>query len=92
MLNKKELIELRYLYELGYRYIGRHEIGTVKVFKEKPVRDKVVNNPNRGGYDTWVIGKYPIKDHSLYHDVKLGNYEMITWENGVVKIDSLIEI
>ena len=52
----------------------------------------MVNNPNRGGYDTWVIGKYPIKDHSLYHDVKLGNYEMITWENGVVKIDSLIEI
>ena len=92
MLNKKELIELRYLYELGYRYIGRHEIGEVEVFKKKPVRNKVVNGSTLDCYNTWVIGKYPIKDHSLYHNVELGNYNMITWEKGVVEINSLIEI
>lgn len=91
MLTRKEKIELNYLFELGYKYIARHEIGTVEVFKEMPVRDKVVNGSTHGGYDTWVIGKYPIKDHSKYHDLKLGKYEFVKWCNEPIAIDELIQ-
>ena len=35
-------------------YITGHEIGTVKVFKKMPVRDKVVNGSTHNDYDTWV--------------------------------------
>lgn len=88
-LKENEKIELEYMYLLGFRYIARHEIGSVCLFKEKPVRDKEVNG-NRGGYDTWVIGKYPIKDHSLYGEINLGTYDFITWENGVFSIAELL--
>lgn len=88
-LKREEVIELEYMYCLGFRYIARQQIGCVRLFKEKPVRDKEVNG-NRGGYDTWVIGKYPIKDHSLYGEIKLGDYDFITWENGVWKIAELL--
>lgn len=91
MLTRREKIELNYLFELGYRYIARHEIGTVKVFKEIPVRDKVVNGSTHGGYDTWVIGKYPIRDHSKYHDLKLGKYEFVKWSNEPIAIGELIQ-
>lgn len=90
MLNELELIELKYLSAFGFKYIGRHEKGTVEVFKEMPVRDKVVNGSKHGGYDTWVIGRYPIEDFSIYSKVKLGKYDFITWENGIVEIKSLI--
>lgn len=60
------------------------------MFKEMPVRDKITNGRKSGGYDTWVIGKYPIEDHSVYSKVKLGRYDSITWENGIVEIESLI--
>ncbi|MDB2086592.1 hypothetical protein [Clostridium paraputrificum] len=91
MLTRREKIELNYLFELGYRYIARHEIGTVEVFKEIPVRDKVVNGSTHGGYDTWVIGKYPIRDHSKYHHLKLGKYEFVKWSNEPISIGELIQ-
>lgn len=90
MLTRLEKIELEYLFELGYRYIARHEIGTVKVFKEKPVRDNVVNGSNCGCYDTWVIGKYSIKDRSKYHDLVLGRYEFVKWSDEPIAIGELI--
>lgn len=92
MLTRLERIELEYLFELGYRYIARHEIGTVEVFKEMPVRDKVVNGSTHGGYDTWVIGKYPIEDHSMYHDLDLGDYQFIKWSDEPIAISELIQI
>lgn len=91
MLTRREKIELEYLFELGYKYIARHEKGTIAVFKEMPVRDKVVNGSSGGGYDTWVIGKYPITDFSKYHDLKLGKYEFIKWGNEPVAIGELIQ-
>lgn len=91
MLTEKENIELSYLFELGYRYIARHEIGTVEAFKEMPVRDKIVNGSTHGGYDTWVIGKYPITDHSKYYDLKLGKYEFVKWSDEPIAIGKLIQ-
>lgn len=88
-LTDKEYIELKYKYYLGFKYIARNEKGSIKLFKEKPVRDKEANG-TRGGYDTWIIGKYPIKDHSLYDEVKLGVYNFLTWDNGVWKISQIL--
>lgn len=92
MITKREEIELKYLYELGYRYIARNEIGSLCAFKEMPVRDKVVNGSTHGGYDTWVIGKYPIKDFSKYHDLELGKYEFVKWSDEPFLISELINI
>lgn len=89
-LTEKEMIELKYMNFLGFKYIARHEIGTLCLFKEKPVRNKEVNGSQHCGYDTWVIGEYPIKDFSLLGDAKLGKYKFITWESGVWEIESLI--
>lgn len=86
MLSNSESIELQYLNALGYKYIGRHEKGTLAVFKEKPVR----NISKTGAYSTWVIGSYPVQDHSLYGDIKLGNYDFVTWDNGVMRIEKLL--
>ena len=59
------------------------------MFKEKPVRDKR-SQWYKGGYDTWIIGKYPIKDHSLYDEVKLEAYNFLTWDNGVWEITDIL--
>ena len=91
MLTRREKIELEYLFELGYRYIACHENGTVEVFKEMPVRDKVVNGSTHGGYATWVIRSYPIKDHSKYRDLKLGKYEFVKWHDEPMAIGELIQ-
>lgn len=88
-LTDREYVELKCAYYLGFRYIARHEIGRVELFKELPVRDKEVNG-DRGGYDTWVIGSFPVKDHSLYGEVKIGDYNFITWENGVWRITDIL--
>lgn len=89
-LSDREYVELKCAYYLGFKYIARHEIGTVELFKELPVRDKEINGRKTGGYDTWVIGSYPIKDHSLYDKVRLGKYDFVTWENGVWKIVDIL--
>lgn len=89
-LTDKEYVELKYAYYLGFKYIARHEKGTVELFKELPIRDKETNGITTSGYDTWVIGSYPIKDHSLYDKIKLGKYDFITWENGVWKITDIL--
>lgn len=89
-LTDKEYVELKCAYYLGFKYIGRHEIGRVELFKELPVRDKETNGRTTSGCDTWVIGSYPIKDQSLYGEVKLGEYSFITWENGVWKITDIL--
>lgn len=90
MLTDKEYVELKCAYYSDFKYIARNEIGSLYFFKEKPVRDKEANGRKYGGYDTWVIGEYPIKDFSLLGDVKLGKYEFITWENGVWKITDIL--
>lgn len=74
---------LKYVGYLGFKYIGRNEIGTVWFFKELPVRDKETNG-DRGGYDTWIIGKYPIQDHSLYANPQIGKYDFVQWSNGLM--------
>ena len=89
-LTDKEYVELKCAYYLGFKCIARHEIGTVELFKELPIRDKETNGRKTGGYDTWVIESYPIKDYSLYDKVKLGKYDFITWENGVWKIADIL--
>lgn len=86
MLTELEIIELKYLQALGFKYIGRNENGVLAVFKEEPVRHH--RRPDL--YGTWVIGSYPIKDFSLYSNVKLGQYNFVAWKGGVVKIDDLI--
>lgn len=91
MLTRREKIELLYLYELGFRYIARNKCGSVRAFKEMPVRDKIANGSNHSGYDTWVIGSYPVKDHSKYFDLSLGSYDFILWESEPMAIDKLIE-
>lgn len=91
-LSDKEIVELKYMNYLGFKYIARHEIGKVELFKESPVRDKIANGYSHGGYDTWVIGKYPIIDRSLYGDVKIGCYDFITWNNGVWNIEQLLKL
>lgn len=89
-LTEKEIVELKYNSYLGFKYIARNEIGSLSLFKEMPIRDKEVNGRKTGGYDTWVIGSYPIKDHSLYGEVKLGKYDFIQWNDGVFEIDALL--
>ena len=89
-LNEKEVTELKYMNYLGFKYIARNEIGTVWLFKEEPVRDKIANNITASHYDTWVIGKYPIKNHNLYGHVKIGKYDCITWDNGVWDIEEIL--
>lgn len=89
-LTDKEYTELKYKYYLGFKYIARHEKGTIALFKELPVRDKETSGSKNGGYDTWVIGSYPIKDHSLYDIVQLGKYNFITWDNGVWDISQIL--
>lgn len=89
-LTEKEMVELQYNSYLGFKYIARNEIGSLSLFKEKPVRDKETNGRTTSGYDTWVIGSYPIKDHSLYGEVKLGKYDFIQWNDGVFEIDALL--
>lgn len=89
-LTNKELTELNYMNYLGFKYIARGEKGVLGFYKEMPVRNKIANNIEATYYDTWVIGKYPIKDFSLYGDVVLGEYDFITWENGVWSVEDLI--
>lgn len=89
-LTDKEYVELKCAYYSGFKYIARHEIGRMELFKELPVRDKEMNGTKTCNYDTWVIGCYPIQDHSLYGEVKLGKYSFVTWENGVWKITDIL--
>lgn len=89
-LTDKEFTELKFLNYLGFKYIARNEIGSIYVFKEKPVRNKETNGRTNSGYDTWVIGSYPIKDHDLYGEIKLGKYDFITWDNGVWEIENIL--
>lgn len=84
MLTALEEIELKYLQAKGFKYIARHHIGSLEAFKEKPVR-------NYGpGHPTWVIGSYPIQNHTLYHELELDKYEFIKWEDEPMEIDKLL--
>lgn len=87
LLDDIEIIELKYLYALGFRYIGRHEKGTLEVFKKEPIR----NISKTSAYSIWVIeDNFPIRDFSEYGDIKLGKYDFITWNDGIYKIEDLI--
>ena len=83
-LTQLEEIELKYLKAKGFKYIARHEIGTVEAFKEKPVRSKST------GYSIWVIGRLPVLDFSLYFKTDLGAYDFLKWEDGPLEIDKLL--
>ena len=37
------------------------------------------------------VGKYPIKDHSKYHDLNLGKYGFIKWSDELIAIGELIQ-
>nr|WP_312985343.1 hypothetical protein [Clostridioides sp.] len=84
-LNDKEIIELEHMRDLGFKYIARHEIGRVELFKEKPERKSYPI----GVYDIWGIGVYPVQNLKLCRETKL-NYDFITWDNGTWKIEEIL--
>lgn len=83
-LNDKEVTELKHMKDLGFKYIARHEIGTVTAFKEKP--EKKIYPIST--YGIWGIG-YPVRNLHLCKDMKF-NYEFITWDNGVWIIEEIL--
>lgn len=95
-LTHNEKIELSYLRLKGFRYLVRNEIGSVKVFVNKPHRDKEINyipyGKTRGGYDHWIETKTPIsiEEQRRCRDVELGHYSFIKWEDEPMTIDDLI--
>lgn len=90
-LAAQEKAELEYLRFKGFRYLVRHEIGSVEVFMNLPHRDKE-NNGDRGGYDTWIETKTPLsmEEHRRRRNVELGKYEFITWKDEPMLIDDLL--
>ncbi|MEK4191753.1 hypothetical protein NYE44_01590 [Paenibacillus sp. FSL L8-0493] len=90
-LKSEEKIELSYLRHKGFRYLVRHEIGSVEVFMNLPQRDKE-NNGYRGGYDTWIETKTPLpmEERRRRRDVELGKYEFITWKDEPMLIDDIL--
>ncbi|MFK3936596.1 hypothetical protein ACI2JA_03650 [Alkalihalobacillus sp. NPDC078783] len=95
-LQHTEFIELSYFYIKGFRYLVRNEMGTVKVFVNKPHRDIETNytpyGKTRGGYDTWIETATPlsIEEQSRNKSVELGKYNFIQWEDEPTLIEELI--
>lgn len=86
-MSELELIELKYFYAKGYRYIARNEKGNVKIFKKQPIRHKWCSC-----YGIWIIqDNYPIKMFSEYGEVELGRYDFIKWEDEAKLIENLIK-
>lgn len=56
-----------------------------------PVRNKIANGSPDGDFGIWIIGEYPIKDHSKYHSLDFGKYEFVKWEDEPVVIYEIIE-
>lgn len=95
-LTHAERIELSYLQLKGFRYLVRNEMGSVKVFVNKPHRDKETNylplGKNRGGYDTWIETKTPlsVEEQSRSKHVELGTYDFIQWADEPMRIEDLL--
>lgn len=95
-LTHVERIELSYLQLKGFRYLVRNEMGSVKVFVNKPHRDKETNylpfGETRGGYDTWIETKTPIsfEEQARCKHVELGTYDFIQWADEPMRIDDLL--
>ena len=91
MYSVEDKIEMMYMYELGYKYVARNEIGSVNFFKKKPSRRKSVFKDDIHGYDTWIIkGNFPITKRDEYKSSKIGTYEWLQWKNKPVKIIDII--
>lgn len=97
-LTHGEFIELSYWYIKGFRWLVRNEIGSVKLFVNKPHRDKETNyipfGKTRGGYDIWIETKTPIsiEEQRRRKDIELGSYSFIKWEDEPLYIEDLIGI
>lgn len=95
-LTYAEKIELSYLRLKGFKYLVRNEIGSVKVYVNKPHRDKEVNyypyGNDRGGYDHWIETKTPIslEEQRRTRGIELGEYDFIQWKDEPLLIDDLI--
>lgn len=91
-LTYEEKIELSYLRLKGFKFLVRNEIGSVKVFVNKPHRDKE-NNGDRSGYDIWIETKTPIsyQEQRRCCDAEIGKYSFITWSDEPMIIDDLIK-
>ncbi|QCT03759.1 hypothetical protein E6C60_3048 [Paenibacillus algicola] len=96
-LTDAEKIELSYLHLKGFRYLVRNEIGSVKVFVNKPHRDKETNyapfGKTRGGYDHWIETKTPVsvEEQLRCRGVELGKYDFIKWADEPMLIEMLID-
>ena len=89
-LTANEELELRYMQALGFKWIARHEIGSVEIFKEEPVLESSIGF-TKHGYEIWVIeGNYPINDFSLMRRPEIAKHEYITFEDGPLEIDKLL--
>lgn len=87
-LTEKELIELKYEYMRGYKYIARNEIGSVSIYKKKPIRHR---RPGSSCYAHWIIeDNFPIKKHDEYGYTHYGKYDFITWEDEPMLIENII--
>lgn len=95
-LTHAEKVELQYLFLKGFKWLVRNEIGSVKVYKNKPHRDKETNyipfGKTRGGYDHWIETKTPLSAEEMRRTthVELGRYEFITWQDEPMEIEILI--
>lgn len=96
-LTYEEEVELKFLLLKGFKYLVRHEIGSVEVFVKEPHRDKETNyapyGKTRGGYDTWIETKTPLslEEQSRRRKVELGKYEFVQWKDEPILISDLIK-
>lgn len=95
-LTYEEKIELSYLRLKGFKFLVRNQIGSARVFVNKPHRDKEKNyypfGSDRGGYDFWIETKTPIsvEEQRRTQNVELGKYEFIQWQDDPILIDDLL--
>lgn len=96
-LSYGEKIELSYFKLKGFRYLVRNQIGSVKVYVNKPHRDLETNytpfGKTRGGYDMWIETKTPIsiEEQRRTIAVELGKYAFIEWKDEPMLIEDLIK-
>lgn len=85
VLKKIEYAELRLCKAKGYKYVARHEIGSMAVFKKKPIR-KLGNH-----YGHWIIeDNFPIEKFHEYRNLEHGHYKSIEWKEEPLLIKDLL--
>lgn len=90
-LSELELVELKYLQALGYKYLAKHENGKVEVFREEPKRIEAQGSPVKWWHVPGTIEVVPLIGISMYHDVKIGEYKALQWECDPILIETLID-